>query len=228
MRWADPTPPEVRDRIAEILERDEFLRRTNPISRFLERIGDWLARRTGGPQVEVGSGTNAWGGPIGSIFLWLALVLLVAVLVFVIVAVVRNRRPGARKKKPGVEVDVDDLRAPSEWAGEAERLEAAGEWKDAMRCRYRELVARLVEARVVSPLAGRTPGELRADLADAMPSAAATFDAASLLFELPWYADAPTGPAENARFRAMAAQVVEMLVAPRSADAERPPAEVGA
>lgn len=225
---AEPTPPEVRDRMREILERDEFLRRSNPISRFLERIGEWLDERFGAPGVEVDPSGSVWGGPLGSVFLWLAAIVLLVGLAFVVRAVVRGWRPRRRDDGPDVRVDVDDLRSPSEWASDADAREAAGEWKEAIRCRYRELVARLVEARVVSPLAGRTPGELRRDLAAAVPELAPTFDAASLLFELPWYADAPTGPDDNARFRALAAQVVDGVTSAgtRAADDDR--VEVGA
>lgn len=60
-------------------------------------------------------------------------------------------------------------RSHSEWADEASQLEASGDWKGAIRCRCRELVAVLVQRRLVESVPGRTTGELRQDLS-ASPS----------------------------------------------------------
>ena len=44
------------------------------------------------------------------------------------------------------------------------------------------------------------------------PGAAEDFESACLLFELPWYADVPTGGAENARIRELSATVLAVPV----------------
>jgi hypothetical protein len=82
-----------------------------------------------------------------------------------------------------------------------------------MLARYRELVAELVDRAVVGSVPGRTTGELRADVAANAAGVDAVFSEATLLFELPWYADAPTGPEQNARFKQLAAAVLAGAVA---------------
>ena len=101
---------------------------------------------------------------------------------------------------------------------DAERLEAEGEWKLALRARYRELVRTLTDRRQLPDVAGRTTGELRVDLDRTTPAASADFDVACLLFELAWYADVPTGVDENARFREAATGVLAARVVDVDAD----------
>lgn len=204
MRLDDPTPAEVRERMREVFERPEFQRSKS----WLERVGDWIAR-----QFEGGvGGPSGWGGPIGSVVGWVAMVLLAIGLAVLVYYVVRNRVPRVRAAKAAaVDIEVDDDRSASEWASDADRLEASGAWKEAIRCRYRELVARLVDAGVAAPQAGRTTGELRIDIADRAPEVSSEFSRATGLFELPWYADEPTGPAENEEFKSLAARVLERV-----------------
>jgi len=187
----------------DVFERPEFQRSKS----WLEKVMDWLRRHL---DFEIGGGSG-WGGSIGSIVSWVAIVLLVVGLAIVVYFVVRNWSPRVKAKRAAdlVEVDVEELRTASEWASEADRLEAAGQWKDAMRARYRELVAQLVESEVAAPLAGRTTGELRRDIAERAPQVSDEFSHATVLFEMPWYADVPTGAAENAEFKHLAARVLE-------------------
>jgi hypothetical protein len=206
VRFDDPTPAEVRETMRDVFQRPEF-QRTKSI---VERILDWISKHLSGSG-EVGTGSS-WGGSIANILLWVVLILLAVGLVIVVVHVVRNRT-GRRSKptKPSVVVDIEEYRTASEWASEAEQLEAAGRWKEAIRCRYRELVARLVDAGVAAPLPGRTTGELRGDVSTRAPQVEGAFSAATGLFEGPWYADTPTGPAESDRFRSLAADVLEQV-----------------
>jgi hypothetical protein len=112
-------------------------------------------------------------------------------------------------------VDTEHRRAASQWASDAARYEADGEWKLAIRARFRELVRTLVDRAQVADLPGRTSGELLADLARTTPAAGDDFQTAALLFELPWYADVPTGEDENTRFRAAATKVLAAEVLER-------------
>jgi hypothetical protein len=110
------------------------------------------------------------------------------------------RRPGT-DEGPETDVEIEHRRAATEWARDAAQLEAAGDWKGALRARYRHLVRTLVDRQQLPDVAGRTTGELRRDLADTTPDATEAFDTASLLFELAWYAHVPTGPEQAQRFR---------------------------
>jgi hypothetical protein len=207
-----------RDDVREVMARPEF---AYPRSLW-ERITDWIGDRLA-DLLPGGAGPGgSFGGGIGTLVGWAIIFAgLAAVVVLVVVAVLRRVRltPGEGEPPLG-EVEREHRRRASDWAAEAAELEAAGQWKLAVRARHRELVRTLVDRGQVADLAGRTTGELRDDLHSTTPSASEPFDTACLLFELPWYADLPTGPDESARFRAAAAAV---LAAPVEGTLDRRP-----
>jgi hypothetical protein len=104
--------------------------------------------------------------------------------------------------------EVEERRSVDEWEAAARRHEAAGEWKEGLRCRFRSLVERLVGRGAIPDVPGRTAGELRADVDAALPPVAADFAGAVDLFERAWYGDLPTGPEEAARFQDHAHRVL--------------------
>jgi hypothetical protein len=182
----------------QILDRQEFQKAKPGLS---DRATRWLA--DGLASVISGLFT----GGLGSAVAWVLLAGAVAVIVVVALRVGRTVQPDPTRAGPPMQVEV--RRSPIEWRREAERFEAAGEWKAALRCRYRALVADLVARKVVRDLAGHTTGEYRADVTAALPEAAAEFGGATELFERAWYGDRPTGPDENARFRELADRVID-------------------
>jgi hypothetical protein len=201
-----PVDPEVaRDQVRDVMSGSAYDYSPSILERIQEWIGDLFDRvlPDGGP-----APAGTFGGGAGSLVGFLVVALALAALVVVVVAVVRNRvaRPPAEEALSGSE--IEHRRRADDWASEADRREAAGEWKEAIRARYRALVRTLVDRRQLPDIAGRTTGELRADLARTTPAASEDFDTASLLFELPWYADVATGPEENARFRAATDRVL--------------------
>ena len=107
-------------------------------------------------------------------------------------------------RRVGVRVEEIHRRTPAEWRAEAEALEADGQWKLALRCRYRALVGDLIAAGLLEDVPGRTTGEYRRDVAVRAPDRSSAFDEATELFELAWYADRATGPDENRRFQELA------------------------
>lgn len=203
-----PTAAQIRDTATDVFRRPEFQRHRSLLERFLE----WLARILRGrdaptPEVQVGSG----GSALGELLLYLLFAVLVAFVVWLVVRIARTYR---RKPKERGEVDeparIEEERPAAEWRSDAERAEAEGRWKDAMRDRYRELVSDLVERRILPDVPGRTTGELRVDMEQHAAAGAELFNEACLLFELPWYADVATGPEENARIRHIAAELREL------------------
>ncbi len=115
--------------------------------------------------------------------------------VWVIVRLRRGRRAnGPTSDEDGADGDVEitPLRSTDQWRAEAERLEAAGRWREALRARYRSVIGLLIDRQLLADLPGRTPGEHRVELAEAVPTAAPPFDAATSLFESAWYGDEPT------------------------------------
>jgi len=164
---------------------------------FLERIQngifDWLARVLTG---VVGAGIGAW---------------IVVVLVVALVAFVAWRLASGVTRDPGRELALSAGRArPAiEWRAEAEAHERAGEWRLAVRARYRALVADLAGRGVVDEIPGRTAGEYRAELGANLPAAAPPFAGATELFEGAWYGKRPTAAADAAHFRRLADRVLE-------------------
>jgi hypothetical protein len=194
-----PYPPaeEARQRAEDILARPEY---RPPDKSLLQRAFDWLDE-------AVRSFLNSLlSGGAASIVAWIVLAALVGVVVVVALRVSRSVQ-----RVPAVPIDNDPAprRSPRDWSAEAERHEAAGEWKDAIRCHHRSLVATLIERELLRDVPGRTTGEFRAELHEHAPdSTVVAFALASDLFEAAWYGDAPTGAEQVARFRQLADQVL--------------------
>ena len=91
-------------------------------------------------------------------------------------------------------------RSPSKRRGNGERHCAAA---------IAALVAELAGRGVLDDLPGKTTGEERVEVAQAMPSAGEQFREATTLFDDAWYGDAPTGPAEAARLKDLSQAVLE-------------------
>lgn len=198
---ADLPPPqasgsEIRDKADEIVARPEF---RPPPRTIPERILRFIAEQLGKVlETLLGGGRSALAG-------WIIGVSALAALGVFAVRFGRGvrRDPSVREQEM-----ADPRRPPADWRAEAEAHEARGEWKAALRCRYRALVAELAAAGVVEEVPGRTAGEYRLDVRTAAPEAAEEFAAATELFEVAWYGDRPTAEEENGRFRALAATVV--------------------
>lgn len=191
---ADPT--KVRQSADDILARPEY---RPPEKTIGQEIGEKIQEILG-----KGLETLASGGG-GSIFGWVVIGALVGGLVYFVVRVGRTVQ---RSPDQPVDVSIEVRRSPSEWRTEAVRFEAAGQWKEALRCRYRAMVSDLVDRKVVPDIPGRTVGEHRADVSTVVPDAAPEFQGAAELFERAWYGDLPTGEAENERFRALSDEIV--------------------
>jgi hypothetical protein len=190
------SPDEVRQLADEIVGRAEYRR---PEPSLLERGRDAVEDLIGEILEE------AFSGSAGSLVGWLVLL---AAVVAIVVFATRASRSVQVGRRVGIHVEGVHRRTPAEWRAEADALEAAGDWKHGLRCRYRALVGDLVAAGVLEDVAGRTTGEFRRDVADRAPERSTPFGEATELFELAWYADRPTGPEQSARFQALAADVV--------------------
>jgi hypothetical protein len=200
-----PSRDEIRHTATQVFGRPEFQQHKSLLQRFVE----WLQHLF--PSTSEGGGSFS---AAGGLFFYLALVALLALLVFLIVVVVRGIRGRKRRQKvDDVEtiVDPEVERTVGEWRSAAERAEDEGRWKDAMLCRYRELVGELVEREAVRPIPGLTTGELRVEVATSVPEVLDDFSEATTLFELPWYARASTGPDENRHFRDLALRILDRV-----------------
>lgn len=202
----DPDPAELTDQVRRVMSREEFQYPKGPIDRLTEWINEQLERLFGSAEPTTSTAPNLGG--LGSVIAWLLIVVAVVAVVAVVVYVVRHQVRRRRPSDPDLEVEIEHRRSAREWASDAERLEAAGDWKGALRARYRHLVRTLVDRGQLPDIAGRTTGELRDDLARSTPAAAEAFDTASLRFELAWYADLAADEQQVAELRAAADEVL--------------------
>lgn len=209
MRLASPEtlpPPatdaeEIRRRAEEILRRPEFQPPPRSLyQRALDEIGELL-----------GEVIDALVGGTGSALAWVVLTAVVGAIAYLVVRGVQGGRRRRGPSDPTVVVDVDDEigRPATAWDAEAVRLEREGRWREALRCRYRSLVASLAGNGLVEEVPGRTAGEYRALVGGARPQVARPFGDATELFERAWYGAEETGPDDASTFRAHADRVLE-------------------
>jgi hypothetical protein len=195
-RVPDRDPEQVRQVVREILSRPEF--RPPPRS-LTERLLDWVLEAIGRLLAALG-GTGA-GGIAG-------LVLLALVLGGVGVLAARFSRGLTPSPEVAAAVPAGRRRSAAEWRAEAEAQERAGAWREAVRSRYRALVADLASRGLVEEVPGRTAGEYRREIGRALPEAATDFAGATELFEVAWYGRSGTGAGEAAHLRDLADRVL--------------------
>ena len=189
--------PEAARRAAdEILSRPEYVEPEPTIAdRVLEWVGDLLGRAVG---ALTGSGA---GGLVGTV----VIVLLLAGAGWLLA---RSLRAGGARRRaaavPGVVHGTEAPDDPAVWAAEAARAAAAGDHRQALRCRYQELLAHLVRDRVVPADPSRTPRELSRALGGERPDLAVDLDTLTERFEATWYGGAPVDEPSYERFAATA------------------------
>jgi hypothetical protein len=188
--------PRVREAIEAILARREFA--PEPRS-WTERARDLVIERLGdllGALFDGGA-----GGLVG----WIVVGVLTVVAVLAALRFTRGLRGD-----PTATSDTDraQRRPAADWQAAAAAHEAAGEWRAALRCRWRALVADLDGRGLVEEVPGRTAGEYRRQVAVALPGAAPDFDAATALFEEAWYGEHPAGAEQVERLGALSARVL--------------------
>jgi Domain of unknown function (DUF4129) len=192
-------PQQVREVVHEVLSRPEF--RPPPRS-LIERVFDWVLEGIG--RLLAALGGSGAGGIVG-------LVLLALVLGGVGVLAARFSRGLTPSPEVAAAVPGGRRRSAAEWRAEAEAQERAGAWREAVRSRYRALVADLASRGLVEEVPGRTAGEYRREVGRALPAAATDFAGATELFEVAWYGRSPTGAGEAAHLRDLSDRVLRRV-----------------
>jgi Domain of unknown function (DUF4129) len=200
---AQTDPESARETADEVMSRPEFDVQKGLIERAVEWLADLLDFRP--PEPNAGGTLDL--GWLGSLLGWVVIVALLGLAAFLLLRYVSLRR-GRRPADDVDELEVEDVTVPPEPAADADALEAAGRWREAMLARYRSLVRALVDDGRLAPVPGRTAGEYSDDVAEVLPELAVPFDDATELFERAWYGNLPTGPDESARFREAAGRVL--------------------
>jgi hypothetical protein len=192
-------PREIHRAVDEVLARPEYRPAARPL---LDQIWSWLLDKLAA--LLSGLSTTTAGSIIG-------VVLFVGILVLLGLLVARFARTMSRSPEVAAAIVARPRREAAEWRAEAEIHEAAGEWRLAVRCRYRALIADLARLGVVDEVPGRTSGEYLGEVGRNLPSAAEAFGGATRVFERAWYGRRPTGSGDAASFRQLAGSVLERL-----------------
>jgi Domain of unknown function (DUF4129) len=190
-------PQEVREVVREVLSRPEF---RPPERSLMERVLDWVLEGIG--RLLAALGGSGAGGIVG-------LVLLALVLVGVGILAARFSRGLTPSPEVAAAVVGGRRRSAAEWRAEAEGQERTGAWREAVRSRYRALVADLASRGLVEEVPGRTAGEYRREVGRALPAAASDFAGATELFEVAWYGRADTGPQDAAHLRDLSDRILQ-------------------
>ena len=195
-----PVPARGADEVRRIA--DEVLTRPE----FLEAQPTWFQRAQRVVFDFIGRLLEAMAGDgRGSVIGTLTIIAVVLVLLYLIVRYTRTVRVDPRL----VDVTGTSLgRSSQDWAADAQACEAAGQWRDAVRCRYRELLATLAAAGLLSEVPGRTSGEYLSAFSADVPDAAGAFTDATRRFEAAWYSHAATSAADVEAFRDAAARTL--------------------
>lgn len=191
-------PAEAREAADAVLARPEYRWDDESI---LDRIGDWVADR-------IERALSSAGLDVGGLPSWIGWLVILVFVAFAALLVWRARGGWRRDRTVGAadRVVVTRGEAAVDWAAEAARCEAEGRWREALRAHYRVLVGDLARRGVIGDLAGRTAGELGAEVRRSAPAAAPAFDAATALFEAAWYGGESVGPAERDRLVRLAGE----------------------
>lgn len=207
-------PDEVRRVVADVLSRAEYAEAAPSLA---ARARGWIGEQLG-RLIEAVAGTGQ-ASLVGSL-------VLVGVLLATLVLAVRFAR-GLQHDPAAPAVLADGVgRDPAEWEADADEHERAGRHREALRCRYRGLVAVLAAAGVVEETPGRTTGEYLAEVRARRPAAAADLAAVTAAFEAAWYGHAPVdqGTVDEVRRRSTA---VHALAARASSASDERMAAVG-
>lgn len=189
-------PAGVRDAARHILSSPAFRTPSKPL---LDRARDWVFHQIGRVISNLASGGA--GSTIG-----IAIVILAAIaIVFVVSRYSRTVRPDAAHRLPAL---VVERRPARDWLADAAAYEQAGAWRDAVRCRYRALVAELAGRGILDEVPGTTAGEYRQVVSRRAPTVGRPFGQASELFERAWYGDEPGGAQEAGQLRRLADDVL--------------------
>lgn len=183
LRADELDPDAVRRDVEEILGRPEF----DYGPSWWERALEWLAERLDDLLGPLLPGGAAFGGGASSVVAWIVIVLAALLVAYLVFRVVRHRVRRRREDVTPFDVEVDPALPAAHWRDEAERFEADGAWREALRSRVRLMVRSLADRGVVADLAGRTTGELRTEIRGRAANVAGDSDVVFERFEAVWY-----------------------------------------
>jgi hypothetical protein len=209
-------PSEARRVADDVLSQPRY-QWDEPSSSPIESLARWIADRLDDILPDGSFGMS--GGSLPTAVGYVVLALLVVAVVVVLFLSRKGWRANRRAQRQAADVVIEAGEDRRDWEAEALSFEAAGEWREGLRCRYRALVSELAESGVIPDLVGRTAGEFVGDVRRSRPAAGRPFRAATDLFEAAWYGGRDGGPAERDAFAARAADVLAAVASDEPAPA---------
>ncbi|NNE95023.1 MAG: DUF4129 domain-containing protein [Acidimicrobiales bacterium] len=189
---AEELPEDLRQRADEVLAQDKFAPEEPGLldrawERVIELISDLLS--------VVADSTVFGGVAIG----WIILAAMVGLIVFFLYRYLpRYGSSGRRSVEPTIVVERAH-RSRDEWLAEARDAESAGRYREAVRARYRAMVAGLVDRGEIPEDPGATPNELRSAFGGS-ERRTAPFGSATAAYSDVWYGGDRAERADSERF----------------------------
>lgn len=171
----DPTPEQLREEAAEILDRPEF---AEPSRSVVDRIFGWIGDRISDLFRGLG------GGDVGSVIL---LLLVIGAVIGLVLLIQRRTAPIAgRSSSARLAAQTSRRSRAVEWRERADAARAAGDWDEVIRCEHRHLAAVLDDRAYLLERDHRTAHELIDDVRSEPMVAGGLGDLTSS-FEGVWY-----------------------------------------
>lgn len=193
----------------EVLRSPDFNYEPTLLERALERVGEFLSDLLS-PLFNIGG-----GGATGTIIGYGFIVLMGLALVWLIWRLLRDRFPKPDLTPDSPVIELSRWMNPKELRKAAEEFEAAGNWREALRARYRLLISQLVESGLIENPPGRTTGEYRQVVGSDVANIANEFSDATGDFERVWYGTDTATQGDVATMRSRADELPQRAVASR-------------
>lgn len=192
----------ARDVADQVLSGRAYVEAARPPS-LQERVFDWIADLIG----DLFNALTSTGGR--GIIAWLVIIGFGLLIAFLVSRLMRNLDPlPTRPASTRPTVEITGNRSAGDWLADAMAAERTHDWRTAIRCRHRSLVAELLDLEIVTARPGLTAGEIAHEVAQARPAAAATMHEATWLFKDTWYGSHHADAAATAAFADLAHQVI--------------------
>ncbi len=192
----------ARDVADQVLSGRAYVEAARPPS-LQERVFDWIADLIG----DLFNALTSTGGR--GIIAWLVIIGFGLLIAFLVSRLMRNLDPlPTRPASTRPTVEITGNRSAGDWLADAMAAERNHDWRTAIRCRHRSLVAELLDLEIVTARPGLTAGEIAHEVAQARPAAAATMHEATWLFKDTWYGSHHADAAATAAFADLAHQVI--------------------
>jgi len=192
----------ARDVADQVLSGRAYVEAARPPS-LQERVFDWIADLIG----DLFNALTSTGGR--GIIAWLVIIGFGLLIAFLVSRLMRNLDPlPTRPASTRPTVEITGNRSAGDWLADAMAAERNHDWRTAIRCRHRSLVAELLDLEIVTARPSLTAGEIAHEVAQARPAAAATMHEATWLFKDTWYGSHHADAAATAAFADLAHQVI--------------------